>query len=243
MQKITCKFILMTCDSDTTIPFGCLDDNDFSNLINNVYLIRWYSVNCIQEKHYKLTLIPLGINLHSIALNQHKGWKWTNEQLSPLETEKVMISIKNTSKPFYERNPTCYSNFHFELRSSFNNPRREAIFSIPDNLIFYEPNRINLKQTWLNQSEYAFVVSPHGNGYDTHRTWEALILGCIVIVKRSPLDILYKDLPVLIVNEWTDITKELLDNTIQQFKNITFNYEKITTDYWKTLIKSGKELC
>jgi hypothetical protein len=32
---------------------------------------------------------------------------------------------------------------------------------------------------------YAFVASPYGGGPDCHRTWEALILGCIPIVKSS----------------------------------------------------------
>ena len=33
--------------------------------------------------------------------------------------------------------------------------------------------------------QFAFVASPPGNGFDCHRTWEALILGCIVIVQNS----------------------------------------------------------
>jgi hypothetical protein len=49
------------------------------------------------------------------------------------------------------------------------------------------------------------VVSPHGNGLDCHRTWESLVLGNIVIVKRSSLDPLYEGLPVVIVDDWREI--------------------------------------
>ena len=38
---------------------------------------------------------------------------------------------------------------------------------------------------WETTAQFAFVASPPGNGFDCHRTWEALILGCIVIVQNS----------------------------------------------------------
>jgi hypothetical protein len=83
-------------------------------------------------------------------------------------------------------------------------------------------------------------VSPHGNGLDCHRTWEALALGCIVIVKTSGLDPLHIGLPVLIVKEWSEICKELLEETIQKFQKKPFNYSKMTLDYWVNKIKSSK---
>ena len=55
-------------------------------------------------------------------------------------------------------------------------------------------------------------------------------------LKTSSLDILFYDLPVLIVNEWSDITLELLNNTISNYKNkyVTkqFNYNKLLLKYW-----------
>ena len=48
------------------------------------------------------------------------------------------------------------------------------------------------------KKKYKFILSPPGAGFDCHRTWEALYLGAIPIVKTSSLDPLYKDLPVVI---------------------------------------------
>ena len=45
-------------------------------------------------------------------------------------------------------------------------------------------------------------MSPQGNGLDCHRTWEALILKTIPIVRTSSLDPLYEGLPVVVVHEW-----------------------------------------
>ena len=85
---------------------------------------------------------------------------------------------------------------------------------------------------------YTVAMFSNGNGLDCHRTWEALCLGCIVIVKTSPIDILYDDLPVLIVQNWVDITTDLLDKTIQQFKTKQFHYNSLTLAYWMKLIRS-----
>ena len=99
---------------------------------------------------------------------------------------------------------------------------------------------VDRNQTWTNQSKYAFVLSPIGHGLDCHRTWEALILGCIVIVVSSPLDTLYEGLPVLIINDWNEINQELLNKTVDDFKDINFNYERITSKYWINKIKNLK---
>ena len=72
---------------------------------------------------------------------------------------------------------------------------------------------------------------------DCHRTWEALCLGCIVIVEKSNIDSLYDDLPVLIVNNFDEINKELLENTIINFKNKIFNYSKLLLSYYLDKIK------
>jgi len=118
--------------------------------------------------------------------------------------------------------------------------RHDAKEQIPEECIYYEPKHILRKETYLKQLEYAFVVCPHGNGLDCHRQWEALVLGCIPVVKSSSIDILYDDLPVLIVKEWSDINNELLQSTIDIFKNKQFNYNKLNLEYWISKINSFK---
>jgi hypothetical protein len=57
-------------------------------------------------------------------------------------------------------------------------------------------------------------------------------------VKTSELDPLFEDLPVLIVKSWSDVTQELLDNTVELFKAKEFNLEKLKLNYWIEIIKS-----
>jgi hypothetical protein len=85
--------------------------------------------------------------------------------------------------------------------------------------------------------QYKYVISPHGNGLDCHRTWESLALGCIPIIKTSPLDRMFEGLPVLIVKNWSDITQELLNNF-----NPSKYLDKLRLNYWKDLLDKYKNV-
>ena len=55
---------------------------------------------------------------------------------------------------------------------------------------------------------------------------------------------MFEDLPVLIVNDWREITRALLDTTIQSFKNKNkeFKYEKLTLKHWVDMLNYAAEL-
>jgi hypothetical protein len=55
--------------------------------------------------------------------------------------------------------------------------------------------------------ESRYVLSPPGNGFDCHRTWEAIYLGCIPIVKREFWPFCHLNLPVLVLDDWSDISR------------------------------------
>ena len=66
-----------------------------------------------------------------------------------------------------------------------------------------------------------FLISPHGNGLDSHSTWEALMCGCIPIVPSSPLNKIYKNLPVWIIDDWSEITEEsTIKKEVELLKNV-----------------------
>lgn len=51
-----------------------------------------------------------------------------------------------------------------------------------------------------------------GAGLDCHRTWESLAMGAIPIVLNNTLLPLYDGLPVMVVNNWTEVNEKLLEN-------------------------------
>jgi hypothetical protein len=162
--------------------------------------------------------MPIGLDYHTIRNVQ-----------SPADQEAVLVDIASRAAPFKDRKPLIYGTFHFALNYD---TRQEAHANLDKSLVYYEPIKVQRGESWQRQTEYAFVASPRGNGEDCHRTWEALALGCIPIVKTSPMDPLYDDLPVLIVKRWEDVTKEKLEETIRRFSQTEFALEKLTLKYW-----------
>ena len=58
-----------------------------------------------------------------------------------------------------------------------------------------------------------FVLCPPGLGADSYRIWEVLYLGAIPVVERTGggWDDIFLDLPVLLVDDFGDVTQELLE--------------------------------
>lgn len=92
---------------------------------------------------------------------------------------------------------------------------------------------------WINYEkthESWYVLSPPGAGIDCHRFYEAIYLDAIPIVKRtnSAFDKLYNAFPCLIVDEWNDITEDLLENMKEimttKMKNFKEKYPNFMTD-------------
>ena len=83
--------------------------------------------------------------------------------------------------------------------------------------------------------DHMFVLSPRGNGLDCHRTWEILMMRRVPILKREgQLETLYKNMPVLFVDDWNDIDSIDLEKI---FKEFTFdNQEYLYFDFWKKKI-------
>jgi hypothetical protein len=220
LPNIKYKFILLSGDTDKTIPDD--EQNNSNVILNHPLLIKWYSQNCTKITD-KLKQLPIGLDYHTLA-NMSMSW---GKQQSLIEQENDISMLLNMNVPKINK---CYANYHLtnldNLRYGYD--RKDANIQVPKNLVYYEPTKVQRIDSWKKMINYKYVISPHGNGLDCHRTWEAIILGCIPIVKTSKLDLLYDGLPVLIVQNWSDITQELLDTFIPKYTNI----ERIKMEYW-----------
>jgi hypothetical protein len=233
LPLINFKFVLVSGDCDEDMPFDVIDTNVYEKFITDDRLIHWYCQNNVVI-HPKITIIPIGLDYHT--LTKYAIW---GPITSCSDQERILNSIKSNCKHFSERKLLGYANFHFSMNTKHGYDRKEAIDNLDNNLVYYESKKVLRFISWKKQSEFAFCICPHGGGLDCHRNWEALILGCIPIVKTSKIDHLYQDLPVLIVKDWKDVNKSLLEKTISSFKNKNFNYEKLKLNYWISLIKNA----
>lgn len=237
LPNIHTKFVLVTGDSDSPIPVGALSSHNFNSLINNSRLIAWFSQNLVfsPKEHPKLQFLPIGLDYHTMA-NHEMYW---GPRTSPKTQEEEIFAVAKKARPLVERKPTAYTTFHFAIHRG---SRWQAYHEIPQDLVYYEPNQVSRLESWNRQIEFAFVVSPPGEGLDCHRTWEALCLGCIPIMISTPLDDMFDELPVLIVKAWSDVTRELLNKTLAEYGMKEWCLDKLQLKYWTDKIGSYNNL-
>jgi hypothetical protein len=234
LPRITSEFTLVTGDCDESMPTQIFGDPEFEEFVEDYRLLHWFSQNLVRD-HHKMSRIPIGLDYHTMVQDGHPVW---GPRMHPLQQEKMLKDIVALAPPLHRRALICYANFQFLTTTKLAGDRRTAMLEIPRSLMYYEPQKLSRHDTWKAQSLMAFVVSPHGGGYDCHRTWEALALGCIAIVKTSPIDSLFDGLPVLIVDKWSDITEDLLRATVDEYARRRWDLSRLTLAYWAQHIRN-----
>lgn len=124
------------------------------------------------------------------------------------------------------------------------NPIRRAVIKDAEKF----PEIFDVKIQYLHEKEYfdlikkyQFLLCLEGNGFENHRIWESLYLGIFPVMLKSDwsLSLDYLKLPILLVDEISEITREMLQKFWQT--NLDFNPEfksELWMGYWKDLIES-----
>lgn len=238
LSHIKHGFVLVSGDSDMCIPMDALGPSETAALMNNPHLLKWFAQNSVPSGNPKLIQLPIGLDYHTISNYPQFKWRTHGERSDPIGQEKILIELRENMRPFYERMPMIYVNF--TAANDRFQQRKQSLSAIPPDLLAINANDTKRTANWETMTQFAFVLSPFGMGMDCHRTWEALCLGAIPIVMANGFKPMFEGLPVLIVNDWHEITRALLDDTIQAFKNKNnqFNYEKLTLKHWTDMINS-----
>ena len=81
-----------------------------------------------------------------------------------------------------------------------------------------ETQRVDF-ETYLDRMwRCKFVLCPRGNAIDCHRNWETIYMRRVPVMKRTPfLEELYKDYQVLFVDDYSEVTEQLLLDNNQMF--------------------------
>ena len=214
VKNFDINIILITHQSDYEI-----DQEKFSRRPRSIK--KWFAQN-VNFSHPDLIPLPIG-------LENHKGWSkgsfsdWNYIQnLENINKEKDLEKI--------------YVNFG-DTHSNRGNVRN---FLSKNNLSYQDKSGLSYSNYMDNMSKFLFVASPRGNGIDCHRTWEALLLGCIPIVEKHFMYDNY-NLPIIQIEKWED----LLDGSIQKLYiekyksgDLFQDLKCLTMDYWRNIIKS-----
>ncbi len=251
LPSVKVPIVVVISQGDESFPSDI--SIDVESFLSNPNILHVFAQNCnYSGPSSKVSHLPIGMNFHSLAYKDGLNYKGDRlgEVASPKKQENELKNLLNTLKPTHLRKQRAFVDFHLSdtirnlyLKRYLTTEDRTTIFNIllPANVMDYASDRMKRYDLWAIKGEYAFSISPHGNGLDCYRTWEDLILGCIVIVKTSALDPMYEGLPVVIVKEWSDITQENLKIWLDQygdaFTNLSYR-EKLTNAYWLNKIWS-----
>lgn len=144
------------------------------------------------------------------------------------------MMIKNKGKDNAGKKNRILVNFNIKTNPSERAPALEALSKHP---LAYIPKWQNQYAYMRDLNESQFVASPPGNGVDCHRTWEALYLGTIPIVKTSVCMEFFKSLglPIIDVISYDNIDKVLQEPT----KNDASETRAVYLQYWMEKINNG----
>jgi hypothetical protein len=232
MPRIKARFGLVTGDEDWAIPSGF---SGSEQLLSDPRVLCWFSQNYDgTDSNRKLMRLPIGLDFHTIS----NGRKWGHWPATPAAQEAELEALRVSAKANAERELRVHADFHFNKHKQqvWGDDRaavQEALSGNPD--VQFQTRKLPRLELWREKTRYAFVVSPHGNGLDCHRTWESLVLGNIVIVKRSSLDPMYEGLPVVIVDDWREIAADNLRRWHAQHQSAFQDplvLERLTNRYW-----------
>lgn len=102
--------------------------------------------------------------------------------------------------------------------------------------------RIKYRKFLSDIKNHKFVICPIGNAVDCHRNWEVLYMRRVpVMIKNDYLQKLYFNLPVLFVDNYSDISQDLLSkNDHLYLKALSFDLQILDLQY---LFKNSIEKC
>lgn len=237
LPHVDARFALVTGDEDWSIPSGFERSRE---IIENPNVVCWFSQNYDgSDDSGKIFPIPIGLDFHTIS-GRHKWGHW---QATPDQQEAELVELRTQMPSNVDRLVRAHADFHFNKRdNAFHGETRHTIEALlrTSPCVEFQSRKLSRFELWRQKTRYAFVISPHGHGLDCHRTWESLALGNIVIVKRSSLDALYEGLPVVIVDDWREITEHNLHRWHREHGDAFTRedvQERLTNRYWITRMR------
>ncbi|SHM18245.1 hypothetical protein [Roseibium suaedae] len=239
LPSIRSPFVLVTGDADIPLKESSFPEGYMQTLLDHPLIIRWYAQN-LDTLHPKLVNLPLGVDYHTLSSKRvrRKGRHSWGRYITPELQEEMICRIGHAAGPLANKKPIAFSNWHFVPERG----NRQACLDEADRrAVYYQEKFIPRMESWELNSTFAFTLSPHGNGLDCHRTWEAYLLGTIPVVTTSSLDPLYEGLPVVILKDWAELSQQRLEEELEVATRTSYDFSRLELSYWAAKIL-GKDL-
>ncbi len=213
-------------------------------------IIAWFSIHPPKDGHEKFYPLPLGV---------------TQEKKYYHDT----VALNKYLKELRENSPkTKLLYMNFDDKGNPERQRAHRLLPFQDSCST-EHAPIPFEDYLKEMAGYKFALAPRGWGPDSNRTWEALLVGTIPIVRRcqfdafflpsssfapidklgsedqysmipsysrSQLDTLYEELPIVVVDDWSEITEDFLHKKYEEITSREYDLRRLYMEYWKNKV-------
>ncbi len=221
LKNINKKVVVLIHNSDYSF-----DKIHAENFADREIIVFSQNLNLDFTNYKNIYPLPIGIENRSYFMNGKLSnfKKVMNKQIPKSNNNLVLCAF----------NPTT-------------NPERNNILELSSKNKLINFLRFSSHQEFLVEvSKHKFNLCPEGNGIDTHRFWESLIVGTIPIVKNNYLIKNFESIgvPCYVLNEWSELDN-LNENDLNSYFDLNKNNLKENKSYyfsfWKEFIENKAE--
>ena len=199
------KFVLITHNSDK------LFDDHHYQIIKDV-VTKVYAINNVCTNPAVCT-IPIGYRDH------------------PYNTMQQLVDTPNHP----DKDILLYMNFelntNMEKRTQCMNHFVNEPYVVKEG--FLKKDALPVEEFYLKMARSKYILSPEGTGIDCHRVYESIYLNAIPILKSTRMDDFYRTLPVVVVNDWSEVTESYLNDNYQTLYLKLLNWKLENADWLK----------
>lgn len=191
---------------------------------------HWFAQNKDYDDN-RIIPVPIGLENMKLRLsNAAQRGVFSSEVRGALQKSLLIDKINSLQM---DKVGLCYMNFNINTYRA----ERQQVWDRFSNEEWVTPtSNLTMEKFYFDIASHKFVISPRGNGVDCHRTWEALYLRTIPIVRTSIHMDGFKELPILFVNNWSDLTYNRLQEFYEHVQENTYDLSKMKISYWKKRI-------
>jgi hypothetical protein len=232
------KFVLVTSGTDQTIPSARGDvrfkpQKGFSDrkgggkiwktLTTHPQIIRWFCENH-DMVHPQVTTIPVGV------VEEVEGMDHIDimSPLIPLEERPVQFLVAHRIRSGRRQWEIRANVTAMCLKQQQDYTVRKALCVTPPSYSTLDPRKGIHQDLYIYIAQQVpFVLCVRGGGLDpSPKAWEAIMMGTIPIIEHTPLDDAYAQLPVVFIDQWARLFKDVhrVRERLTQLRNVLLPY-------------------
>lgn len=185
---------------------------------------RWFTTNCGIDP-----ASALGARVEALPIG-----------FTACSGDILRLLIAQATRPRARKNLLLIN--HRRTHSAYKSAERVRLYNA------FRPFRWATMSGDLPQADYYaelaahdYTLSPAGAGPDCHRTWEALALGTIPIVRRSVYTDVLDEMPALQVEDWPEAGAERLEAELPRLRARFHSpaMQRLTLTYWRKRMEAA----